>query len=245
MKRNFILFTLVSLYYIAAFGQKKYEMVVEKNDGTEIVINTEDIVRTYFREKNDGTTDDTEKPVAENAGEAIDLGLSVKWSSCNVGATNPEEYGGFYAWGETSEKETYSWNTYIFAESEKVYNNLGEKICGTQYDVAHVKWGGSWRMPTISEFKELVDKCSWTASVLNGVTGTLVTGPNGNSIFLPAGGRKYGSKGHRDAGEVGCYWSCSADNDVYAKNLLVFGAETDLKDSRNRANGMLIRPVFE
>ncbi|MBQ8486573.1 MAG: hypothetical protein IJ533_02860 [Prevotella sp.] len=179
-------------------------------------------------------------------GEAVDLGLSVKWASCNVGATKPEEYGGFYAWGETQEKETYSFDTYIYAETETSYQNIGNHISGTQYDVAHTKWGGSWRMPTIGEMQELVDKCSWTATVVNGVNGTQVTGSNGNSIFLPAGGRKYGSNGrHRDEGSVGCYWSGTLYEDVYAMDLLIFDSTTDLNDSHNRANGMLVRPVSD
>lgn len=184
--------------------------------------------------------------VSTIVGEAIDLGLSVKWASCNIDATKPEEYGGFYAWGEVSQKETYNADTYVYAETETVYKELGNSICGTQYDVAHMKWGGSWRMPTIDEFKELVNKCTWVSTTINGTKGTQVTGPNGNSIFFPAGGRKYGSNGrHRDEGEVGCYWSGTLYNGVYAMDLLIFGSTTDLNDSRNRANGMLIRPVSE
>ncbi len=178
---------------------------------------------------------------------AVDLGLpsNTKWADRNVGASSPEDYGGYYAWGEILEKDTYSGDNYVYAESETVYKDLGTCISGTQYDVAYNKWGHSWRMPTLDECKELIDLCTWSATVVNGIYGVQITGPNGNSIFLPAGGRKFGSRGLRDLGEVGCYWLGTVDSDVYAKNLLIFGAETDLTDSRNRANGMLIRPVSE
>ena len=90
----------------------------------------------------------------EEAGEAIDLGLpsGTKWASCNVGATKPEEYGGYYSWGETEEKETYDWSTYIHCDgSSSTCHDLGSDISGTEYDVAHVKWGGKWCMPTLDD----------------------------------------------------------------------------------------------
>ena len=117
-------------------------------------------------------------------GEMIDLGLSVKWASHNVGASSPEGFGGYYAWGETEEKSDYTEDTYKYYY--RMYINIGNNISGTRYDVAHVKWGGSWRMPTLDEIIELVNKCSWKWTTYNGVKGELVTGPNGNSIFLPA-----------------------------------------------------------
>lgn len=124
----------------------------------------------------------------ETPGEAIDLGLSVKWANCNVGASSPEGYGGYYAWGETEKKIDYTKSSYQYYNSKGWYLNIGSSICGTQYDVARVKWGGSWRMPTREEYKELYDKCTWKWTTYNGVKGQLGTGPNGNSIFLPAAG---------------------------------------------------------
>ena len=116
------------------------------------------------------------------SGDAIDLGLSVKWASCNIGASSPERTGGYYACGETEVKSNYTWETYKYYANGK-YTSIGTSICGTQYDVAHVKWGGQWRMPTLAELKELVNECTWTWTTLNGVKGMKVTGPNGNSIF--------------------------------------------------------------
>ena len=137
---------------------------------------------------------------------AVDLGLSVKWACCNVGTKSPEGYGGYYAWGETEEKSDYHWITYIWSTYKydkdgdgnydygDGYHNIGSNISGTSYDVAHVKWGGSWRMPTLSEIQELCDRCSWEWTTVNGVNGQKVTGPNGNSIFLPAAGRRNGAE---------------------------------------------------
>ena len=127
----------------------------------------------------------------------VDLGLSVKWATCNVGATEPWEYGGYFAWGETEEKSDYSWETYRWCNGSE---NTMTKYCTNSYfgrvdnkillepedDVAHVKWGGSWRMPTHEEQMELLERCNWEWTELNGVYGNKVTGPNGNSIFLPA-----------------------------------------------------------
>ena len=148
------------------------------------------------------------KPVSkQQAHQAIDLGLpsGTKWASCNVGANKPEEYGDYYAWGETTTKKEYTYDNYLYYKNGK-YLNIGADISGTQYDVARAKWGGKWRIPTKDEVKELVDNCKYEWTTLNGVKGGKFTGPNGNSIFLPAAGyRWYGDLD--DAGEGGNYWS--------------------------------------
>ncbi|MBE6291988.1 MAG: DUF1566 domain-containing protein [Bacteroidales bacterium] len=137
--------------------------------------------------------------------EAIDLGLSVKWASWNVGATAPEEYGDYFAWGETEVKDDYSEDTYLYYQNG-VYVDLGADISGTEYDVAHVKWGDKWRMPTLDEILELCYNCSWNWTTQNGVNGYKVTGPNGNSIFLPAAGYRIGTEVYY-RGSDGSYWS--------------------------------------
>ena len=143
--------------------------------------------------------------------EAIDLGLpsGTKWASWNIGAAAPEEYGNNYAWGETEEKDVYSWSTYTHCDgSRKTCHHIGDDIAGTEFDVAHVKWGGSWRMPSLDQYKELIEKCTRKWTTQNGVKGTLVTGPNGNAIFLPAAGHCW--DGYlSDVGEYGSYWSSS------------------------------------
>ena len=136
--------------------------------------------------------------------EAVDLGLpsGTKWASCNVGATKPEEYGGYYAWGETEEKEKIDWKTYIHCDgSSEPCHNLGSDISGTEYDVAHVKWGGNWCMPTWDDIKELLDNCTKEWTTHNGVKGYKLTNKiNGNSIFLPAAGYRW---------DGGLYFACS------------------------------------
>ena len=149
----------------------------------------------------------------EEAGEAIDLGLpsGTKWASYNVGATKPEEYGGYYAWGETEEKDVYLANTYQYYDSSsKTYDDLGD-IAGTQYDVAHVKWGGKWRMPTDNENRELIQYCEQTWVRINYRNGYEFVGPNGNSIFLPVAGDRYNSV-MRGNGSYGYYWSTTYPN---------------------------------
>lgn len=119
----------------------------------------------------------------------VNLGLSVLWAAYNVGASSPEVYGGYYAWGETETKSDYTYENYKYYNSSTgVYDFIGKEISGTSYDVAHVKWGGGARMPTLEEVKELVTNCTIESGTYNGVAGDYVTGPNGNSIFLPFSG---------------------------------------------------------
>lgn len=154
-----------------------------------------------------------------NGHEYVDLGLSIKWATCNVGASKPEDYGDYYAWGETVTKSDYSWATYKWCNgssstmtkycTSSSYGKVDNKtVLDPEDDAAHVKWGGNWRMPTREEQDELRTKCTWTWTSQNGVYGRKVTGPNGNSIFLPAAGCRFGG-GLGDAGSNGYYWSSS------------------------------------
>ena len=123
------------------------------------------------------------------AGQAVDLGLSVYWASCNLGAEKPEEYGDYYAWGETKPKSSYTQQNYAYYNSNTAsYIDIGNDISGTEYDAARVNLGSDWRMPTEGEMKELINNCNWEWSQVNGVNGYKVMGKNGNSIFLPASG---------------------------------------------------------
>lgn len=186
---------------------------------------------------------------------AVDLGLSVKWACCNVGASTPEGYGGYYAWGETEEKSNYTPLTYKYYLGDldgdgdyyydpNEYQNIGSNISGTSYDVAHVKWGGSWRMPTLSEIQELCNKCSWKWTSVNGVFGQKVTGPNGNSIFLPAAGdRRVTYVSGR--GSDGRYWS-GALNEGGGAFCLYFGSGGgDWDGWYGRRIGYSVRPVTD
>lgn len=189
----------------------------------------------------------TEKKKDEiTPGQMVDLGLSVKWAGWNVGASRPEEYGGYYAWGELHEKSDYYWDTYQYYDQENdEYIFIGNNISGTQYDVARVKWGGSWRMPTLAECKELINKCTWTWTTYNGVEGQKVTGPNGNSIFLPAAGDRYGT-GVYYQGSGGYYWSGTLyeGDSGLAYYLRSSGGYADWYYS-DRYDGISVRPVSE
>ena len=161
-----------------------------------------------------------------NHPHAIDLGLpsGTKWCCCNVGANTPEGYGGYYAWGETSEKDYYYWDSYKYyketdddwgytkysTNSSYGYNGFtdGKTQLDSSDDVAHVKMGAPWRMPTVDQMKELVNNCSRQWTQVNGVNGILVTGPSGGQVFLPAAGYRWDDN-LGDEGGYGYYWSSS------------------------------------
>lgn len=188
-------------------------------------------------------------------GEEVDLGLSVNWSSWNIGASAPYEYGNYYAWGETEVKTNYSEKNYKYWQDVDgdtfpdawEYKDLGSDISGTQYDVATVKLGDGWRMPTIEEFVELRSKCKWESYKYNGVLGCMVTGPNGNSIFIPSSGRCLGTE-YEDKGKTGYYWTSTSSDDL--NKALVYrtwhnNLQTNHADSFGymRGWGHSVRPV--
>ncbi len=181
---------------------------------------------------------------------AVDLGLSVKWACCNVGASVPEGYGGYYAWGETEEKSDYDRDTYQYyidtdGDGYKEWQNIGSNISGTSYDVAHVKWGGGWRMPTRDEIEELCEKCSWEWTSVNGIYGKKVTGPNGNSIFLPAAGFRNGTEVYL-RGSYGNYWSGTLNEDSsYDAYDLYFYSGYGYWSNYYRGGGHTVRPVTD
>ena len=185
----------------------------------------------------DGVTLNEDDLYTVVANESVDLGLSVYWATCNVGATSPEDYGDYYAWGETETKASYSTNNSTWYQQE------AEDISGTEYDVAHVKWGGSWRMPTLDECNELVNDCEWLWTTLNDVTGYQVTGKNGNSIFLPAAGYRDGAK-LNSTGDYGYYWSSTpySSNSQYAYRLRFYSGGRGTS-WRSRHYGQSVRPV--
>ena len=156
--------------------------------------------------------------------EWVDLGLpsGTLWATCNIGADNPEEYGDYFAWGETAPKEVYEWSTYKWNDRS---NGKFTKYCtdskyGTidnntellsEDDAAYVNWGKNWRMPSLEQIRELINCCSWLWTTRNGVNGQLVTGPNGNTMFLPAAGNRQ-KLHHCDAG-MGYYLSRTLKSD--------------------------------
>ena len=163
-----------------------------------------------------------DEPVTPEDHEWVDLGLpsGTLWATCNVGANVPEEYGDYFAWGETEPQELYDWSTYKWCfgdefsltkychKSDYGYNGYTDDKTelDPEDDAAYVNWGPSWRMPTAQQLGELYENCTWTWTQLNCVNGYLVTGPNGNTLFLPAGGGRKGGT-LKNAGIAGSFWS--------------------------------------
>jgi len=185
----------------------------------------------------------------DNGHEWVDLGLSVCWATMNVGASSPGDYGDYYAWGETSTKSVYSMNKYWNAADYKWTKYCSDYRYGTvdnrkeldsDDDVAHVKWGGNWRMPTIEELRELKEKCKWKWSKID--EGYKVTGPNGNSIFLPAAGHLGSSLD--EAGSYARYWSRTL-SEIFQGNAcnLRFRSKGVETGSSKRDFGFSVRPV--
>lgn len=167
----------------------------------------------------------------------VDLGLSVKWATCNIGANSPEEYGEYFAWGETVSKDKYKWDNYKHCKGRwnlitkyyidnKSVNSKGDNktILDFEDDAARILWGDNWRMPTKEEQDELRTECDWTWTTRNGVYGyKVVSKKNGNSIFLPAGGA-YNCRKIYGQGTRGHYWS---------SNIFDFKFNNPLKNFNN------------
>jgi hypothetical protein len=206
---------------------------------------------------------------------AVDLGLPSgrKWAAWNVGASKPEEFGNYYAWGETAPKivyadKTYKWGAafhitkYNFDESYGIVDN--KSTLDPEDDAAHVNWGKKWRTPNLNDFTELKKHCLWEWTSLNGVNGCTVTGPNGNSIFLPAAGwrgaTRTGEPGYyswdlpayNGMGYEGRYWSNDLFSgsthypyNLYFNSLGQIYAGQNLETGFNRFLGFSVRPVWD
>jgi hypothetical protein len=182
--------------------------------------------------------------------EWVDLGLpsGIEWATCNIGATNPEDYGYYFAWGETEPKEVYDWSTYKWWNSSEDsftkywdYNtHIGPIELYWEDDAADANWGDPWTTPSVEHLQELIDECDWSDTTLNGVEGWLVTGPNGNSMFLPAAGVRWGGS-LNEAGSGCYYWSrtLTSDEPSIAYSL---GSETEVIGFE-RCAGLPVRAV--
>ena len=179
----------------------------------------------------------------------IDLGLpsGTKWSCCNVDAYKPEDYGGYYAWGETEEKSVYNLNTYLYGNGLNDWIHIGDEISGTRYDVAHIKWGAPWRMPNEKEIRELLDNCKHKRFQLNGINGILVTGPSGKFVFLPLAGFR-NENGLCGVGwNNGWYWSSTLPHPGYEATVSWLRVEgwNFSGGTGYRYYGLSVRPVAE
>ena len=193
------------------------------------------------------------KAFPPEAAEAVDLGLSIKWANMNVGATAPEDYGDYFAWGETATKATYDWSTYFDTNDNgntftKYTNKSGKTVLEQEDDAAHVNWGGGWRIPTMEEWQDLIDNSTWTWTTQNGVSGykvtSNITGYTDKYIFLPAAGYRDGNNLY-GLGSRGYYWMPSLNNSnlQYARYLYIHSGEDGLDNGINRCYGISVRAI--
>lgn len=196
---------------------------------------------TYYGATNNFTTLDNTYEYSGH--KAADLGLpsGTKWATTNLGAESPEEYGKYYAWGEKYSKTYFTKQNYDYQENW----NLGMDISGSIYDAAIRNWGEPWCMPTKENMEELVQYCTFKWTTINEVNGALITGPNGNSIFLPAGG--YGVYANiNNVGESGEYWSSNingAPGSTQVYSLDFSSSGINVSSQSIRYQGRPIRPV--
>ncbi len=239
--KKLILFASALCMSVCTMAQS--EFYVYKKDGSSVQFTIADVDSISFT---------SPATAAANGHEWVDLGLSVKWATCNVGATKPEEYGNYYAWGETTTKATYSWNTYTLTtdggSTFTKYNTTdGKTVLELADDAARANWGGAWRMPTDAEWTELLENCTrtWTNDYNGtGVAGRIVTSKiNGNSIFLPAAGSR-NDEDLGDAGYYGRYWLSSFYSDPYYAWDVYFYSDYVGRNSYYRCYGLSVRPVL-
>jgi len=211
------------------------------NDGSVDIADVTTLINIILQKQNDNIP---AKP--------IDLGLpsGLKWASYNVGATAPEEYGDYFAWGEIKKKEIYNESTYEFYKNNQ-FINIGTDISGTEYDVARAKWGEKWRIPRQDEILELINNCRSEWVTCNGINGYRFIGSNGNSIFIPASGY-YWDGDLRNDGWGGYIWSSTfypgkvqSDNDSAYRLMLYKDINMQSGMYSNRIFGQSVRPVTE
>ena len=219
------------------------------------ISNLQNNVRYYFRaytKTNYGIIYGEEKSFKTKDkynGQYVDLGLpsGLKWATCNVGASSPEDYG---AWGETETKSEYTASNSLTdglsiseLQSQGIIDGSGNLT--PSHDAATANWGGSWRMPTKEELEELKNECTWTWTTQNGKNGYKVTGSNGNHIFLPAAGFRSGSSLYY-VGSNGTYWSSTPkDYDEFGAYDLGFDDGYEGVGGSFRLAGLTVRPITE
>ena len=171
--------------------------------------------------------------------EWVDLGLSVKWATCNVGASNPGDYGNYYAWGEIVSVEEGN-----ESDGRLDGTSISDISGNSTYDAATANWGGDWRLPTYEELQELQKHCAWEWTTQNGHNGYKVIGPNGNSIFLPVAGWRTGA-GEYNVGSIGYYWSSTPGGSTDVASGLSFDEGIHFVNFFDSNYGHSVRPVLE
>ena len=256
-KRIFSLFAIVGLAMATTLSLSMLTACEDDDDDDDDLtetVDTDDDADSSDDTDGDSSSDDTDSSSDDavdsssaTAGTAVDLGLSVKWATVNIGATLPADYGNYYAWGETETKDEYTSDNSVTNDD----SSFGDISGDATYDAATANWGSSWRMPTEAECQELVDDCTWTWTTQENsdgeeINGYLVKGTNGNSIFLPAAGDRYGSSLYYD-GTIGNYWSSSpyASHSYYAYDLNFYSSYLYVYNVYGRWYGRSVRPVSE
>lgn len=280
MRRFLLVYIIIALYSFQIIAQEDYARYLNSAYSTLNEGKIEDAQRQYnvfkrMTNKNDPVFESLLKEKqeeintpskntsgVENGHKWVDLGLSVKWATCNVGASKPEYAGDYYAWGEVVTKREYNSDNYkhsgLFA-IKKYVTDKGKGLVGngkvdgkssldSEDDVAHVKWGGTWRIPTKEELEELRVECTWKWTYNNGVYGCEVTSNKAGfkdcSIFIPASGYKTG-KDLRNNNEIGYFWSNTLETDGSQSSAwrLAFDDFDANVTYMFRSRGLPIRPV--
>ena len=231
------------------FGPRTFDGCTSLIGGAGTAYNAEQIDYTYARidggSGNPGYLTDKNATIIlcpdNNHPHVIDLGLpsGTKWACCNIGASEPSAFGNQYAWGETETKSKYTWETYIYCNgSKETCQDIGTNIAKTEYDVAHVKWGGNYQIPSVDDIKELIDNCTKRSVTYEGI---YYTGPNGNTIFVPS--RMYGWSD--ETGNHGNYWTSDLSDELHiAMNWFVWESVYPAKWNKDgRESGFFVRPV--
>lgn len=230
-----ILFTMIAVA-ISIVSVNSQTMTVKLKDGTKVTYQTSTVENVEFEEAyNPG-----EGATYHNGHEYVDLGLpsGKLWATCNMGALKPEDNGEYFAWGETKSKDCFTEKN-----SETLGKNIGNNISGTDYDAAHVQWGGAWRMPTQEEFSEMTSKCTWSYYNIYGVIYNKGVGPNGNVIIIPLNGMMDVYDHKHNSGE---YWTSETNGSLYNIYTVHIGGGSSISCGclTWRHYGLGIRPIF-
>lgn len=235
----FILNNVLAIEHHIELSKEGYELFTSKFT----VNHNQKLAQSYTLTKNNLGTAEVYQESSSNAEtgtvnghEWVDLGLSVLWAKCNIGALKSSDKGEYYAWAETSPKSDY-----MEAGNDLNINEISGNI---NYDAAAANWGGGWRMPKNEEYEELLNKCDWQWTSVDGHYGCMITGPNGNSIFLPAAGYRNGTSLY--GSELrGYYWTSTPDQDSPQEVFcLYFYRGYYRMYLYNRSGGRTIRPVI-
>lgn len=240
--KYFLFIVLFIVLLIVAYNLHNNQSYTPEQSNEEYVskdtiLNSEDSIQN--NEENEACEKKVLQTGVHNGHEYVDLGLSVKWATRNIGAKAYYEYGKYFTWGDIN---SIKYDEYCKTFGKEIYDISGDK----KYDAALSQWGGQWRLPTKTEFEELIEKCTIKEEVVGKYNGCLVTGPNGNSIFLPLAGLSQNAEfDDKAVGEVGRYWTATSNDKECAYYLDIEYGNVLHVYSVARFYGYSIRPVYD